>query len=655
MKSSQDETRDINIDNSTLRQQGFTKFSLPIRSKTMFIWYNDRPIIAKFEKFDLVKTVKSVKKKFSEEGIDTKTFRNFVTYFTEEYLKLKDSDFFKSSDSSGPSVLLENEKITNYIIEQIKKLRTDNANIAFEEWQRVLIDKYNIMEEVAESNFPHSWPGIEFTLSVLRILNIAGCTLPFAGIMLARSGGNKTLSCDMVIPWPSVYYTRNFTARAFVSHNTAVSKEDLCEIDMLPKIRFKLLLTPELTPLFSASEDELMENLGIITSVLDGKGYVSNSGAHGRRGYYGNYMFTWVGAAVDISYRVNKLLATLGPKLYFFRLPYVIKTDRELIECQNENFDRKRQQVQDAVIDYLIWFESCPVLKEDNESGLLKMEWHSENDSIEAKNYLKDLGKLLAKQRGHVDIWSSTSRQHEYLDYSYSFTQTEDEARAITQLYNLARGHTLLKGRNYVTMDDISLAVKVVLSTASIERVAIFDLLLAKGGAVTLSKIVRTLPFSKSIALKTMTELEALKVVDKHNINIACNDTIEIRLRPEFNWLLSDEFIKLKEGFTPVDTSEYTKIEDHNDKEYYVSVERFAIFIDRFERLERKSVNGTVSGQKLKEELISSNKFFVGDAVQILREMVRVGYLEQLEFDTYSRRHDSGDLVSNIYGVESSH
>ena len=101
----------------------------------MFIWYNDRPIIAKFEKFDLVKTVKSVTKKFSEEGIDTKTIRNFVTYFTEEYLKLKDSDFFKSSDSSGPSVLLENEKITNYILEQIKKLRTDNANITLEEWQ----------------------------------------------------------------------------------------------------------------------------------------------------------------------------------------------------------------------------------------------------------------------------------------------------------------------------------------------------------------------------------------------------------------------------------------------------------------------------------------------------------------------------------------
>jgi hypothetical protein len=79
----------------------------------------------------------------------------------------------------------------------------------------------------------------------------------------------------------------------------------LADIDMLPRIRFKLLLTPELTPIFSANEDELRENLGIITSVLDGHGYVTDSGAHGRRGYHGNYMFVWVGAAVDIPYRVH--------------------------------------------------------------------------------------------------------------------------------------------------------------------------------------------------------------------------------------------------------------------------------------------------------------------------------------------------------------
>jgi hypothetical protein len=122
---------------------------------------------------------------------------------------------------------------------------------------------------------------------------------------------------------------------------------------MLPRIRFKLLLTPELTPIFSTNEDELRENLGIITSVLDGHGLVTDSGAHGRRGYHGNYMLVWVGAAVDIPYRVHKLLATLGPKLYFFRLPYVKKTSQQIVDQLNENFEKKRKEVQWAVIDFL--------------------------------------------------------------------------------------------------------------------------------------------------------------------------------------------------------------------------------------------------------------------------------------------------------------
>jgi len=36
------------------------------------------------------------------------------------------------------------------------------------------------------------------------------------------------------------------------------------------------------------------------------------------------------GAAVDIPYKVYKLLAGLGFKLYFFRLPYKEKTEDEL-------------------------------------------------------------------------------------------------------------------------------------------------------------------------------------------------------------------------------------------------------------------------------------------------------------------------------------
>jgi hypothetical protein len=48
-----------------------------------------------------------------------------------------------------------------------------------------------------------------------------------------------------------------------------------------------MFLTPELAPTFASKDDDLVQILGIITRVVDGHGYFSNSGAHGGRGYTG--------------------------------------------------------------------------------------------------------------------------------------------------------------------------------------------------------------------------------------------------------------------------------------------------------------------------------------------------------------------------------
>jgi hypothetical protein len=525
--------------------------------KTLFVSGLKSKIQCRYYKSGLEKTMKGLKQAFIDANeFDEETIDKLCVLMTQAWVGAEDSNNSTTADNVEG----------NIISEEIKQLREANSGITYEKWNEELGRRRDKVRNMTELNFPHSWIGIEFTLSVLKILNISQCTLPFAGIILSRAGGNKTLSSNMIMTWPYVYYIRNFTAKAFVSHNTAVRKEKLPEIDMLPRIRFKMFLTPELAPTFSANEDDLRETLGIITSVLDGHGYVNHSGAQGRRGYTGNYMFVWVGAAVDVPYRVHKLLATLGPKLYFFRLPYVEKTEQQLLNCLNENFEQKRKDVQTAVIEYLKWFEICPALVEDNESGLLKIDWSSEKDDNLAKDYIIKLGKFLAKIRGHVDAWSSkgTGHTHEYTEYSYGFTQSEDPARASTQLYNLARGHALLMGRNYITIDDIPIAVKVVLSTASVERVAILDLLLRKKESITLSGIVKVLPISKSSALKAMTELAALKVVNMDETVVGSNFTKQITLRQEFNWLFSDEFSMLRQGFNPVDSSEYDTMDEDN-------------------------------------------------------------------------------------------
>ena len=286
-------------------------------------------------------------------------------------------------------------------------------------------------------------------------------------------------------------------------------------------------------------------------------------------------------------------------------MPYVEKTEEQLLNCLNENFEHKRKDVQTAVIEYLKWFEICPALIEDKESSLLKIAWNSEKDDGLAKDYIIKLGKFLAKIRGHVDAWSSkgTGHTHEYTEYSYGFTQSEDPARASTQLYNLARGHALLMGRNYITIDDIPIAVKVVLSTASVERVAILDLLLCKKQGITLSGIVRVLPMSKSTALKAMTELAALKVVSMEDTVVGHNFTKQITLRQEFSWLFSDEFSMLRQGFNPVDSSEY----DTMDEDSYALE---AINADNL------TANPILTG------------WFKGDASLCMEGMTKVGGLE---------------------------
>ena len=95
----------------------------------------------------------------------------------------------------------------------------------------------------------------------------------------------------------------------------------------------------------------------------------------------------------------------------------------------------------------------------------------------------------------------------------YTFATVEEPDRAITQLRNLARGHSLSQGRNYITQEDIRIVIKVVFSTASMERVRIFELLLQFRGRLTTSDITASLNIVNNTAKRTMTEFKALDLV----------------------------------------------------------------------------------------------------------------------------------------------
>ena len=449
--------------------------------------------------------------------------------------------------------------------------------LTFEHWQKRLAEKYNVLHETVQQSMPNLWPSLEFDLSVEAILHIKDIGQPFAGIVLGKPSSLKTVGLELFRKSQDTYYTDNFTAKSFVSHNSGLNEEQLQQIDLLPKIKNKCFLTPELAPTFAARDEDLLALLGIMTRVLDGYGYESDTGAQGHRGYRERMMFTWIGAAVDIPFKVHKLMTTLGPRLYFLRIPSAQgKTDDDYFsQLEHNDFDVKRDKIQAALLDYQTWLErACPAMVADDKfnSDLKKMPWlcgnaKAKGDEIAKLQLQKDaymhiikLGKLLAHLRGVVPTWHTHDTQGS--EYGYTLPTIEEPDRAMQQLANLARGHALLRGRNYITVqDDIPLIVKVVLSTAPIERVTIFDVLLVHNGVLNVNEITESLQVSPPTARKTMLELSILGLVGMDTVDIKCPDgTVregyQITLKGQFNWFLSEEFKSLRQGFKAEATKE---------------------------------------------------------------------------------------------------
>jgi hypothetical protein len=363
-------------------------------------------------------------------------------------------------------------------------------------------------------------------------MNIKGLNLPFIGILLGPPSSMKTFIVELFRKYDKyTLYTDEFSPRSLVSHNSGLKEKDLRKIDLLPRIRNKLFLTPELSPMFSIKDDDLLSIIGRLTRVSDGSGYTNDSGAQGHRGYTGEMMFIWLGAAVNIPYKVHKLLSALGPKLYFFRLPWVLTSEDEYFSSRNDDFHKKKQEIEIALLEYLYYFEMNPaiILEEESEydrviwnghgddsedsedKRLPKVSMYPELDNNKAHKIIIKVCIMLSHLRAFVPTFQTYGTQG--TEYAYTLPLIEDPSRAMTQMRNLARGHALSQGRTSITLDDIPIVMHTAFSSATLERVKLFELLIKNNGAVTTSDICEDSGTSRPTARRTMTELKASGLV----------------------------------------------------------------------------------------------------------------------------------------------
>jgi hypothetical protein len=269
------------------------------------------------------------------------------------------------------------------------------------------------------------------------------------------------------------------------------------------------------------------------------------------------------------------------------------------------------------------------------------------------------LAVLLSHLRCDVQTWREGS------DIGYSPSLPEHPQRAAEILFNLAKGHALLYGRNFVTMQDITILVKTALSTAQIDRVKVFSLLLANGGSpLSTSKIIQSLNISPQTARRKMTEFKAIGLVDEEYSG--SNHELSIKLKPEFNWFLGEEFKQIRDGFEPGDYRKYLKDDITNviadqqspsSSDYSSAYEKMIVFDRVFDELAGESKSsarmeadkGTVGRDELQKRLVLTGMFDVKDAPAIIDEMVRIRKIKVVMLNTY--RRSSSNSNSSVHST----
>jgi hypothetical protein len=195
-----------------IRGLGFSRVCT--MGKTLLV-YNAKmdPIQCQYYKDDSIKTIKMLRKALVDtHEFDIKVIDKFIVLLSQIWVQL-----VEAQDQAAKSVSDAEKKQKDSIIQEVKELRVANAGITAEDWISGLTKRYEELRKVVLDNIPELWAGLEFELSIMRILNIDKCTLPFIGIILGRPASCKTQIISLLKKWPYSYYTDNFThASSFI-------------------------------------------------------------------------------------------------------------------------------------------------------------------------------------------------------------------------------------------------------------------------------------------------------------------------------------------------------------------------------------------------------------------------------------------------------
>jgi len=422
-----------------------------------------------------------------------------------------------------------------------------------EKFKRVLEIAKNIQQEeepvepltyqewlsIITTQFPEIEPLAIQAASVFAQFKIKDISLPFALIFVDVPATLKTTVISFFEDLDKyVHVSSKFTAASFVSHSAKAKEKDLAKIDLLPKLKGKMWLIKDYSTTFSKKEEILKEEMGILIEVLDGRGYQSDSGVHGHRGYQGEFLFHSIGATTPMPYQIWKVMGTLGHRLHFVYINSKEQTEDEEIQMLKKASYKERLKIcKDATQRFI--------------SGWLKpreqIDWNRNEDNEAVMRKIIKYSKLMCRLRTVFNIYVG-----EEMDLSGGLRKTvnytrpiiEKSGRQTTRLYNHARGHALLNGRTRLTDEDLKVITPIALSSAPEDRILVFAYLISKKGTCTRNDLVEDLKLPPTSAYRTMITFGVLGIADVEKEPSQTTGGIQtasiMKLKKEWRWILDE-------------------------------------------------------------------------------------------------------------------
>ena len=398
------------------------------------------------------------------------------------------------------------------------------------------------LRETVEACFPSAniWHALDLALSAWAELSIKDITLPCALFLVDVPSSHKTTIVKILKSTEEeAYYLDDFTPAGFVSHAVGLTEEKLQKVDLLPKLKDKLFLIPEMASIWNASKDHLVRNVGYMTRVLDGDGLTRQSGVHGKRGYDEPIMFVWVAATTPIPRKVWSLLGKLGSRLYF--CPTNTHVDKNTLLKMlrgKEDYKTKIKKCRLAAVKLMVYLRKSPLTHEG------KYEWNREADDEALLKKIICLADFLSRLRGFIEVSYDVEGNPES-----SMPLIEKPDRATEWLYNLARGHALLHGRRQINEEDVNVLTEVAMNSAPYRRVKAIEAIFKEDGVLTLQTFTNNLSCTKKTASNLAYTLKGLGLVNLYHDRDAVKETggrppLLINLKSEYGEVLLQWYVR---------------------------------------------------------------------------------------------------------------